>query len=118
MLYAQRKLGLRRHDAVPQPFEILIPLIVWAMLFEVVLPTSSRWDGIAIADYNDVLCYVLGAFLASITWMCWYRDKGGLARTPTENRNGQEEDDKVKDRVGVPTQDHAARYQAASLAPD
>ena len=44
MLYAERKLGVRRHDAVPQWYEVLIPIVVWSLVFEDLLPLhpSSR----------------------------------------------------------------------------
>ena len=73
MLWAERKLGLRPHDDPPHAYEIIIPLLLWAAAFEIILPTTQAWAGLAVPDPNDVLCYAGGAFIASQFWHWRYR---------------------------------------------
>jgi len=72
MLFLMRKSGLRRHDAPPQAFEILIPLLAWSWVFEVYLPRTSFFEGLAFSDYRDILCYAAGACVAAAFWKWWY----------------------------------------------
>jgi hypothetical protein len=65
MLWANRRLGLRRHDAPPLAYEIVIPLLIWASVFELVLPTMQGWSELAYADPNDVFCYAAGGCFAA-----------------------------------------------------
>lgn len=73
MLWVSRKLKLRAHDGPPDAIEILVPLVIWTAVFEVVLPTQQRWQGIAIADSMDVVCYFAGGLAASLCWGAYYR---------------------------------------------
>ena len=73
MLWAERRLGLRQHDDPPHTFEIVIPLVIWTVVFEVVLPTTETFTGLAVPDPNDVLCYALGGFVSAQFWQWWYR---------------------------------------------
>ncbi len=68
MLWALRRLGLRRHDAPPQPHEIAIPVFIWGMMFEVILPNTAGWSHVTVADPWDVVCYAAGGWLASLYW--------------------------------------------------
>src|SRR4051794_10093650 len=61
MLWAQRRAGLRSNDWPPQWYELLVPLVVWAALFEVLLPSLPAFRHLAIADPSDVLWYTVGA---------------------------------------------------------
>jgi hypothetical protein len=72
MLFVMRKLGLRRWDESPAFHEIVIPLIVWSLLFEVVLPRNESWGRGMTADHQDVVYYTLGGFLASLFWTFFY----------------------------------------------
>ena len=72
MLWVHRKLGLRQHDDPPHGHEIVIPLLIWALVFEVILPATRVWSGLAVADPNDVLCYALGGFIAIRFWTWRY----------------------------------------------
>ena len=74
MLWAHRRLGLRRHDEAPHVHEIVIPLVLWSLIFEVILPTTRTWSGLAVADPVDVLCYAIGALVAALFWAWWYPD--------------------------------------------
>lgn len=71
MLFGMRASGLRRNDSPPAAHEILIPLLLWSLLFEFILP---YWilENVAISDFNDVLCYTLGAFVAGVYWKFAY----------------------------------------------
>ena len=68
-----RVTGLRRHDRPPEAHEILIPLLVWSWVFEVVLPQTPLFAGIATADPFDVVSYTAGAIVAALGWRWWYR---------------------------------------------
>jgi hypothetical protein len=67
MLWLIRRLGLREDDSPPQPWEILMPLVVWSVLFENALPRF--FPNVTVADPYDVLAYVTGAAVATLTWM-------------------------------------------------
>ena len=64
VLWLQRKLGLRKHDAPPTVSEIAFHLVVWSVLFEVVGPHIMRVTG----DPLDVLAYVAGGLVAGLWW--------------------------------------------------
>jgi hypothetical protein len=67
-LFLARSLGLRPDDAPPRAHEILVPLLVWSALFELFLPYTASFRGVAIADPVDVLCYCAGALAAALAW--------------------------------------------------
>ena len=73
-----RWLGLRGHDSRPNMIEIGIPLLMVAVLFEVILPSTEMFHHKAIADPYDVQCYVIGAMVANLIW-------GKLYRSPSAN---------------------------------
>ena len=73
MLFGMRKLKLRQDDLPPQGYEILIPLFIWSWVFEIYLPSVPFFKHLATSDYQDILCYTVGAFLAAIFWKIWYR---------------------------------------------
>jgi len=72
MLFGMRKLRLRDHDGPPEAHEILIPLLVWSVVFEVWLPQTAAFRGLSVADPFDILCYTLGALAAGVVWRVWY----------------------------------------------
>lgn len=76
MLWAERQSGLRQHDDPPHAYEMAIPLVIWAAVFEVVLPSTRAWQGLTVPDPNDVLCYAAGACIASWFWQWRYRPGG------------------------------------------
>ena len=75
ILFVHRRLGIRIHDEPPRALEIVIPLVLWSVIFEVVLPTTQAWSGLAIADPADVLCYSIGALAGAAFWTWRYRGK-------------------------------------------
>lgn len=72
LLLGLRRLGLRSHDAPPGPAEIIIPLLVWATVFEVVLPAHPMFGSYVVGDPADILCYVLGGLGATLIWGWYY----------------------------------------------
>lgn len=66
LLWAQRKLGLRKTDATPDLAEILFHLVIWSVLFEAIGPHIMHTTG----DIWDVVVYTIGAFVA---WAWWNR---------------------------------------------
>jgi hypothetical protein len=81
MLGVQRKLGLRPHDASPRTHEIVVPLMLWSLVFEVWFPTVVRFQGRFVADPLDVLHYALGALVAAVWWRWYYRPRIEVAGT-------------------------------------
>ena len=75
MLWGMRKAGLRADDAPPQGYEILIPLVMWSVVFELWLPSINYFRHLAFTDALDILCYTVGAVLASLFWGWWYDEQ-------------------------------------------
>lgn len=42
MLFIMRRIGLRTHDRCPSASEILVPLLLWSVVFEIALPFWER----------------------------------------------------------------------------
>jgi hypothetical protein len=80
MLWIERQLGLRQHDGPPNTIEVLIPLIVLAAAFEVVIPSHPEWHVPTVPDPKDVLAYCIGSLVAVAIWQWRYR--GGKPREP------------------------------------
>ena len=72
MLWVQRTLRLRTHDDPPHASELIIPLLLWAAVFEVALPATQTWSGLAFPDPFDVLCYATGGLASALFWNWWY----------------------------------------------
>jgi hypothetical protein len=68
MLFGMRKLGMRNHDGPPAAHEIIIPLLVWSVVFELILPFTSWFAKLAVSDYHDIFWYILGALGAAVWW--------------------------------------------------
>lgn len=85
MLWALRKLKLRRHDRPPEGAEIVIPLLVWTAVFEVFIPYHREWQVPTVADPYDVLAYSVGALLAVLFWKWHYRQRQPIAESPVGN---------------------------------
>ena len=76
MVFLMRKVRLRGDDAPPRAEEILIPLVMWSAIFELYLPRLAYFAHLSVSDPLDVLCYTMGALLASVVWQVTYRDRG------------------------------------------
>jgi hypothetical protein len=72
MLWLMRRTGCRAGDGPPQAHEILIPLLLWSLCFEVILPWTDLFHGLDRADPKDVLWYAVGAMGSAIFWRLWY----------------------------------------------
>ncbi|HEX4072465.1 MAG TPA: hypothetical protein VHX68_14890, partial [Planctomycetaceae bacterium] len=77
MVFGAQVAGLRDRDDPPRFLEIIIPLIIWSVLFEVVLPQNASWGRGMTADYKDVTYYAFGAFASSLFWAYRYRRRPG-----------------------------------------
>jgi hypothetical protein len=64
VLWLQRHLGLRKHDAPPSASEIGFHLVAWSLLMEVAGPHLMRVTG----DPLDVVAYAVGGVLAGLWW--------------------------------------------------
>jgi hypothetical protein len=72
LVWVQRRVGLRDHDGPPTAVELAIPLVIWAAVFEVLLPATATWNGLAFPDPVDVLCYAAGGLAAALFWRWRY----------------------------------------------
>ncbi len=72
MLFLLRQLRLRRDDRPPESHEIIVPLIIWSVVFEIWLPTFPLFRGLATPDHLDILAYAAGALIAGIWWSRYY----------------------------------------------
>ncbi len=73
ILWGQRVLRLRTHDGLPTPLELIVPLVVWSLAFEVFLPNLEGWRTIAFPDPGDIVSYAAGGLGAAIFWRWWYQ---------------------------------------------
>jgi hypothetical protein len=64
VLWLQRRLGLRGHDAPPDAREILLHLAVWSVLFEIAGPHLMQ----VVGDMRDIAAYAVGALVAGWFW--------------------------------------------------
>ena len=72
MVWTMRVLRLRTHDSAPNLHEIIVPLLLWSVIFEIWLPGTELFHGLATADHRDILCYTLGALIAGVVWHTLY----------------------------------------------
>jgi hypothetical protein len=82
MIFLLRKVGLRRDDGPPRAEEILVPLVMWSAIFELYLPHTRYFEGLATADHVDILWYTIGALAASVVWGITYRGREQPDREP------------------------------------
>lgn len=71
VLWAQRRLGLRRHDALPDWLEVALHTAVWSIAAEALAP---RLFPHATGDLRDVAAYAAGAVAAG-AWWHWQRSR-------------------------------------------
>jgi hypothetical protein len=63
---------LRPDTGPPAGCEVLVPLVLWSIVFEIVLPRLGPFCGLAVADPSDIFCYAAGAFVAALHWRWLY----------------------------------------------
>lgn len=95
MLLLMRRLRLRDHDGPPCAHEIMVPLLLWSIVFELWLPEVAFFRGMATSDHVDILCYVLGACAAAFVWSRLYAGSPQSETTLPRNDLG--------DALGKPT---------------
>ena len=79
LTFGLARLGLRESDPIPEGPEIAIAFLVWALMFEVWLPTTSLLADFTTADPWDVVCYAAGGILAGIWWR-WHYEAASLGQ--------------------------------------
>ncbi len=72
MLFTMRLVRLR-DTRPPRVHEVLIPLVLWSVWFEFILPYTAAFKGLSIADPYDILFYGLGALASILFWKLWYK---------------------------------------------
>lgn len=72
MLFAARKLKLRAHDEPPFLHEVLIPIFVWSIFFEIIFPQNPAWAKFSTSDPFDVIFYTVGGCIALNLWQLAY----------------------------------------------
>lgn len=65
VLWVQRKLNWRLHDAPPRWTEIVLHLGIWGVICEVAGPRIAAH---ATGDWRDLVAYTVGAALAGLWW--------------------------------------------------
>ena len=73
LISAQKRLKLRPHSLPPLAHEIILPLLVWSIMFEIVLPQHPYWSRWLSGDPYDILYYSLGAATAATFWGWYYQ---------------------------------------------
>ncbi len=68
----RERLGLRVRGDPPGLGEVMIPLLLVGLTFEVWLPRAEWFPATTYADPHDILSYVLGALFAAIWWRAAY----------------------------------------------
>jgi len=68
MLFFMRKTGMRDSDSPPRSYEIIIPLLLWSIIFEIYLPRVAFFSGLATSDHTDIIYYTTGAIIAALFW--------------------------------------------------
>ena len=72
MLWTERRTGLRSDDEIPRASEVMIPLAVWSVVFELYLPRTAYFGRWCTSDFRDIMYYALGAAAAAVFWRWWY----------------------------------------------
>ncbi len=67
-----RFMRFRRHDGPPNTMEIVFPVLIWSVLFEIVFPELDFWNQWVFGDPFDILCYCSSAVVAAHCWKRLY----------------------------------------------
>lgn len=70
ILWINRGLGIRRHDAPPTVGELMLFLLLWSWLFEVIAPAPALNVLLphAVGDAWDIVAYAAGAAISAWLW--------------------------------------------------
>ena len=84
VLWLDRRVGVREHDEPPTVRELVAMVVVWSIVFEVLIPSTTLrvWFPNAVGDPVDMLMYASGAALAGFYW------RSGSAPAPTTTPPG------------------------------
>jgi hypothetical protein len=105
MLTLMKCCGLRKFDGPPRTMEIVIPVLVWGLFFEVLLPLHPFWGQWATADPADILCYWTGGLAAAMIWRRTVRSAvGQVPPPPTGSTNARSPHRIWQTRSHPPTQ--------------
>jgi protein-S-isoprenylcysteine O-methyltransferase Ste14 len=63
----------RPHEGAPEWYEILLPLLVWSIQFELIYPQLPFWSRWVTGDPQDILWYCVGAAISSLWWWFYYQ---------------------------------------------
>lgn len=72
LLSGLRRLHIRRNDLPPRLLEVMIPTVVWSILFEIIFPQSSFWSKWVTGDPIDIMFYAAGGCFSLVFWEWWY----------------------------------------------
>jgi len=67
ILYAQRLIGVRKHDGYPRAWEIFQHWAIFSIMFQVVIPRFPK-TFISAGDPWDILAYFIGGTTAGWYW--------------------------------------------------
>lgn len=73
LVWATKQCRLRSHDGPPSAVEIVIPLLIWSVVFEAWPIVIDLLKVPSVADPNDILAYWFGAMVAAAFWRWHYR---------------------------------------------
>lgn len=68
ILTLSRRLGGRENDGPPTALEIMLPLCLVTVLFELLLPVHPFWKRYNVYDPYDIIAYCAGALFAYEFW--------------------------------------------------
>ncbi len=113
--WAAARLRVRGHDGPPCWHEVLIPIIVISIVFEIALPLAPIGARPAVPDPLDVLCYLAGGLAAAVWWRWWYRWPSGAMDDDGPNA-GFEPRSELRKTATV-SQTHADPHRRTAGAP-
>lgn len=87
--WARQVLGLRTTAGPPEGHEVVLPVLVIAVVFELIVPAVLPGHPAGYADPYDLAAYAAGAALALLLWRATGRaGLAGAASPPNQDRAG------------------------------
>ena len=65
----------RPHNGPPELYEILLPLFVWSIQYEILFPQFAYTSKGVTGDPLDILWYTIGASISALWWQFYYRSQ-------------------------------------------